>query len=249
MSSIEKFLFITGGTRGIGRAIALSQSRMGAHLFLNFLRDDASAEALKSEAEKKGAKVTLVPGNVGDAESLAAIYEEIRKKTDRLDALVHSAALGVFKPLIELREKDWNISLDVNAKAFLLLAQGALPLMKKNGGHILGISSLGAKHFTPSYGAIGISKAALENIVRYLAVELSPYKIHVNAVSGGLIDTDSLRMFPQFDAMKKNYLARTPGGRIGQPEDIARVITFLLSPDAGWISGQTLVADGGYSLS
>lgn len=249
MSSTEKFLFITGGTRGIGRAITLSQAAPNTRLFVNFLRDDASAEALKKEAEKKGAKVTLIQGNVGDTESLKGLFEEIGKSTQRLDALVHSAALGVFKPLHQLREKDWDISMDVNAKAFLLLAQGALPFMKKDGGRIVTLSSLGARRFTPSYGAIGISKSALENIVRYLAVELSPYKIRVNAVSGGLIETDSLKMFPQFEAMKKDYLSRTPSGRIGTPEDIARVVSFLLSSDSDWIAGQTIVADGGYSLS
>ena len=249
MSSTEKFLFITGGTRGIGKAISLSQAKPGTHLFLNFLRDDASAEEVKKEAEKKGARVTLIQGNVGDAEAVTGMYEEIKKTTQRLDGLVHSAALGVFKPLHQLREKDWDISLNVNAKAFLFLVQGALPFMKNNGGRIATISSLGAKRFTPSYGAIGISKAALEDMVRYLAVELAPFKIHVNAVSGGLIETDSLKMFPQFEAMKKDYLSRSPGGRIGKPEDIAKVISFLLSPEADWIAGQTLVADGGYSLS
>ena len=249
MRSKARSLLVTGGTRGIGRAVTLSQAAPGTDLFVNFLRDESSAESLKAEAEKKGARVTLVPGNVSDADALAGIYGEIRKKTEQLDALVHSAALGVFKPLVELREKDWNISLDVNAKAFLMLAQGALPFMKKNGGRIVTISSLGARRFTPNYGAIGVSKSALENVVRYLAVELSPYKIHVNAVSGGLVETDSLKMFPQFDAMKKDYLMRTPAGRVGRPEDIARVVSFLLSPDADWIAGQTLVADGGYSLS
>ena len=249
MSSTEKFLFITGGTRGIGRSITLSQAARGTHLFLNFLRDESSAEEVKTEAEKKGAQVTLLQGNVGEAESVSAMYQDIQKITPRLDALVHSAALGVFKPLHTLREKDWDISMDVNAKAFLTLTQGALPLMKKDGGRIVTISSLGARRYTPSYGAIGISKAALEDMVRYLAVELAQFKIHVNAVSGGLIETDSLKMFPQFETMKKDYLSRTPSGRIGKPEDIARVVAFLLSPDSDWIAGQTLIADGGYSLS
>ena len=249
MTSTEKFIFVSGGTRGIGKAISLSQAKPGVHLFLNFLRDEASAEEVKKEAEKKGARVTLLQGNVAEAEELKALFAEVGKATTRLDGLVHSAALGVFKPLHELREKDWNISLDVNAKAFLLLTQNALPFMKKDGGRIVTISSLGARRFTPSSGAIGISKAALEDMVRYLAVELAQYKIHVNAVSGGLIETDSLKMFPQFDTMKKDYLSRTPSGRIGRPEDIARVVSFLLSADSDWIAGQTLIADGGYSLS
>ena len=245
----EKFLFISGGSRGIGRAIVLSQARAGLTVFLNYLRDEESAEAVKKEAEAKGAKAHLLQGHVGETETASSLMAQVQKITPRLDYLIHNAALGVFKPVHQLREKDWNISLDVNARAFLFLTQAALPLMKHNGGKILTISSLGAHHFTPNYGAIGISKAALENLVRYLAVELSPYKIAVNAVSGGLIETDSLKMFPEFELMKKEFLSRTPARRLGTPEDIAKIIAFLLSDASEWIYGQTLIADGGYSLS
>ncbi len=245
----EKFLFISGGTRGIGRAITLSQSRKGVTIFLNFLRDEDSANQTKKEAEKKGARVHLLPANVGDADAIARLFEDIKKLTKRLDFLIHNAALGVFKPVHELRVKDWDISLDVNAKALLLLSQGALGLMKTSGGKIVAVSSLGAQRYTPNYGAIGISKAALENLVRYLAVELSAYKIRVNAVSGGLVETDSLKMFPKIEQMKKEFLSRTPGRRLGKPQDIANVVSFLLSPESDWVFGQTLVADGGYSLA
>lgn len=249
MKSKQRSLFISGGTRGIGRAITLSQADARTVFFLNYLRDDESALKVKKEAEKKGAAVHLVPGNVGDAECVESIFKTIREKTDRLDVLIHNAALGVFKPVSELRVKDWDISLDVNAKALLTLSQSALPLMKRHGGKIITISSLGSRRFTPNYGAIGISKAALETLVRYLAVEFAPFKIRVNAVSGGLVETDSLKMFPDVDAMKKEFLRRTPGKRLGKPEDIANVVSFLLSPQADWIYGQTIIADGGYSLS
>ena len=249
MGEVQKFIFISGGTRGIGKAIALSQAQKGRTLFLNYLRDDASAAKIKKEAEKKDARVFLLPGNVGDAETVVSLFASVKDKTDHLDALVHCAALGVFKPVHKLREKDWDISLDVNAKALVLLSQAAIPLMQERGGRIVAISSLGSKRVTPNYGAIGISKAALENTVRYLAAELAPFGIRVNAVSGGLVQTDSLKMFPDLDRMKKEYLVRTPGGRLGKPEDIANVVSFLLGPQSDWMYGQTLVADGGYSLS
>lgn len=249
MSATNTSIFISGGTRGIGRAITLSQAKPGTRLFVNFLRDEEAAKEVKKAAEAKGAIVHLIPGNVGDPEAISSVFEEVKKHTQTLDAMIHSAALGVFKPVHQLRVKDWDISLDVNAKAFLLLTQAVLPLMKSKGGKIITISSLGAGHYTPNYGAIGISKAALENLVRYLAVELSPYKIHVNAVSGGLIETESLKMFPEFEKMKKEFLTRTPGGRIGKPEDIANVVSFLLGSSSEWIYGQTIIADGGYSLS
>jgi len=248
MGKNQPFIFISGGTRGIGKAIALSQAKKGVTLFLNYLRDDAAAMKVKLAAKKKGAHVILLPGNVGDLETVRALFESIQKETNRLEVLIHSAALGVFKPVHQLRVKDWDISLDVNAKAFLMLSQAALPFMQKHGGKILAISSLGAQRFTPNYGAIGISKAALENLVRYLAVELASHKIHVNAVSAGLVDTDSLKMFPDFERMKKEYLSRTPGARLGTPEDVANVVSFLLSPESHWIYGQTIIADGGYSL-
>jgi len=244
----DKFVLITGGSRGIGRAITLSQAKKGVCLFVNYLRDDEAAESVRVEAEKKGARVVLFRGHIGEPESIQAFFETIKKHTSKLDAVVHNAALGVFKPVSELRVKDWDLSLDVNAKAFLLLAQGALPLMKADGGSIVALSSLGARRYTPDYGAIGISKAALENLVRYLAVELAPFRIRVNAVSGGLIETDSIHMFPDFENIKKEYLAHTPGGRLGKPEDLSAVVDFLLSPASAWIYGQTLVADGGFSL-
>ena len=248
MKANEKSIFISGGSRGIGKAISLSLAKKGALLFINYLRDDESAVKVKKEAEKKGAKVFLLPGNIGDPDIILSLFKSIREKTHHLDALIHNAALGVFKPVHQLREKDWDISLDVNAKALLFLSQSALPLMKHRGGRIIAISSLGSNHFTPNYGSIGVSKAALESLVRYLAVELAPHKIRVNAVSGGLIETDSLKMFPHFDEMKKEFLRRVPGGRLGTPEDIAKVVSFLLSPGSDWLYGQILIADGGYSL-
>ena len=249
MSTQEKFVFISGGSRGIGRAITLSPAAPGVTLFVNYLRDEETALSVKKEAQEKGAHVHLLAGNVGDPDVVRSLFETVREKTRRLDALVHNAALGVFKPVTELRVKDWDISLDVNAKALLTLSQAALPLMKSGGGQIVAVSSLGSHRYTPNYGAIGISKAALENLVRYLAVELAPHKIRVNAVSGGLVDTDSLEKFPEIGRMKKEFLSRTPGGRLGAPEDLAKVVSFLLGPDSGWIYGQTLIADGGYSLS
>ena len=248
MTSDEKFLFISGGSRGIGRAIMLAEAKKGLTIFINYLRDEESAAQAKSEAEKKGARAILVRGNVGDPDDVASIFETVKKNTDRLDSLVHSAALGVFKPVIQLRVKDWDLSLDVNAKGLLLLSQAALPLMKEKGGNTVAISSLGAQRYTPDYGAIGISKAALENLVRYLAVELAPFRIRVNAVSGGLVETDSLKQFPHMDAMKKKFSTQAPAKRVAKPEDIAAIASFLLSPASDWIYGQTLIADGGYSL-
>ena len=142
----------------------------------------------------------------------------------------------------------WNVSLDVNARALLLCSQEAVPLMGPNGGRIIAVSSLGSHRYMPEYGAIGVSKAALESLIRYLAVDLAPRGIRVNGVSGGLVDTDALRLHPQYERLMRGAPRRTPAGRMGTPDDLANVVLFLTSHRADWITGQTIIADGGLDL-
>ena len=164
-----------------------------------------------------------------------------------LDLVVSNAASGVIRPALEVTAKHWDWTLDINARAFLLLAQRATPhLEARGGGSMVAISSLGAGRTLPNYILVGTSKAALEALVRYLAVELAP-KIRVNAVSGGVVETDALDAFPNRDAMLRAGAAN-PVGRLVSPEDIAGAVAFLCSPDADMIRGQTLVVDGGFSL-
>lgn len=141
------------------------------------------------------------------------------------------------------------MTMNISARAFLLCAQEAVPLMKTRGGRMIAISSLGSRKYLPNYTAIGTAKAALEAITRYLAVELAPLGIIVNAVCGGLIETSTLTHFSNRESMTADALLRCPHGRVGQPDDLASVVSFLCDGDAGWICGQTIVADGGYSLT
>ena len=244
----KKIALITGASRGIGRAIAETFAGEGADIVLNYLRNEEAARETEKILTNLGVRVLTLQANVGNPKEAEALVDSAGKKFGKIDILVHNAALGAFKPVSQLRVNQWDLSLDVNAKALLVLTQAALPFMEKEGGSIIALSSLGSKRYIPSYGAIGISKAALETLVRYLAVELAPKKIRVNAVSGGLVDTDAIRSFPQQETFKKEVLHRTPAGRIGKPEDLARVVSFLASENANWIYGQTLVADGGLSL-
>ena len=244
-----KIALITGASRGIGRSIAEILSRGGAHIVLNYLRNEEAARETEKILRQQGSRVLSVQANVGNPKEAESLVQAAGREFGKIDILVHNAALGAFKPVSQLRVNQWDLSLDVNAKAFLVLAQTALPWMLKEGGSLIALSSLGYRRYIPNYGAIGISKAALESLVRYLAVELAPYKIHVNAVSGGLVETDSLKKFPDFHDMKREFLRRTLGGRLGAPEDIAKVVTFLLGPQSDWLYGQILIADGGYSLS
>jgi enoyl-[acyl-carrier protein] reductase III len=242
-----KKALVTGGTRGIGRAIALRLAEEGASLVLNYLDNDAAAEEALALVRAKNPDASLAKANLADADAAKALAEEAVRRLGRVDYVVHCAALGTFKRVLDLRVNQWDLSFDINVKSFLILVQRLAKHMPK-GGSVVALSSSGASRAVPNYGAIGISKAALEALVRYLAAELAPGGIRVNAVSAGPVDTQSLASFPGHEEMKRELARRTPAGRLGRPEDLAGLVSFLLSPDAEWIVGQTLVADGGLSL-
>lgn len=245
----NKVALITGASRGIGRAIALKLAGLGADIVLNYVRNEEAADATAREIRARGVKVTPFQANVGDEKDLTALVEHSQQVMGGVDILIHSAAMGAFKPVHKLRANQWDLSMDINAKALLLLTGKVLPSMEKRGGGIIiGLSSLGSHQFIPNYGAIGISKAALESLVRSLAVELAPKNIRVNAVSGGLVNTDAITFFPEAEQFKNEVASRTPAGRLGEPEDLADVVAFLCLPESRWIVGQTIIADGGLSL-
>ncbi|HEY3185124.1 MAG TPA: SDR family oxidoreductase [Gaiellaceae bacterium] len=234
-------VLVTGGSRGIGRAIALRFARDGAErIALGYLRNDAAAEATAEELRALGAEVTLVRGNV----TSERVVDEVRA-LGPLDVLVHNAATGVIRPALETEDKHWDWTLNANARALLSLARAAASSMPE-GSSIVAISSLGAQRVLENYVLVGTSKAALEALVRYLAVELAP-RIRVNAVSGGVVETGALEHFPNRDEMLRAGRAN-PVGRLVSPEDIAGAVAFLCGPDADMVRGQTLIVDGGFSL-
>lgn len=246
---LGKTVLISGASRGIGRAMALELASRGADIIVNYVRKEDTAQKTKSDIEALGRKAICLQANVGNPDECRTLVQKSLEHFLKIDILIHNAALGAFKPVSQLKLNQWDLSFDVNTKALLVLTQSVLPSMEKSGqGCILALSSLGAHRFIPNYGAIGISKSALENLVRYLAVELAPKKIRVNALSGGLVDTDAAKAFPQQELFKQEVIKRTPAGRLGLPEDLARVAAFLVSADASWITGQTIIADGGLSL-
>lgn len=249
MSGQRKVALVTGGTRGIGRAIADALAEQGCDLVINYLRNRTAARAAAAELEAKGVRVHLIKANVGDVEKIKEMFAEIDKTFGRLDILVNNAASGVLRPLVELEESHWDWTMNINAKALLFCAQEAAKLMRKHGGgKIVSISSLGSIRVLDNYTAVGVSKAALEALTRYLAVELAPDNIVVNAVSGGVVDTDALKHFPNRDELLADAAQRTPAGRMVQPTDLSHAVMFLLSEQASMIRGQTLIVDGGLSL-
>jgi len=234
-------VFVTGGSRGIGRAIALRFARDGAkRVAIGYMRNDRAAEETAEELRALGAEPVLVRGNI----TSQRVLDEVAA-LGPLDVLVHNAATGVIRPALETDDKHWDWTMNANARALLQLARVAAPQMPA-GSSIVAISSLGAQRVLDNYILVGTSKAALESLVRYLAVELAP-GIRVNAVSGGVVETGALEHFPNREEMLEAGAAN-PVGKLVAPDDIAGAVAFLCSPDADMIRGQTIVVDGGFSL-
>jgi enoyl-[acyl-carrier protein] reductase III len=239
-----KSVLVTGGSRGIGKVIALRFAEHGAaRVAVGYMRSDRAAEETANELSALGAEPLLLRGNVGDADRAEALLAE----AGPVDILVANAATGVIRPTVELEEKHWDWTLNANARSVFTLARHAAPTMPP-GSSIVALSSLGAGRVLDGYVLVGVSKAAIEALVRYLAVELAPRDIRVNAVSAGLVETGALDAFPNREEMLAYYRSRTPVGRLVEPVDIADAVCFLASPQAAMIRGQTIVVDGGYSL-
>jgi enoyl-[acyl-carrier protein] reductase III len=251
---MSRNIIITGASRGIGRAIALKISEPGDNVIVNYLRSEEAAKEVAEILIERGVHATCMQGNVRsekDLKRLAAFF-------DSVDILIHNAAIGVLKPMEKIRANQWDLTLESSLRPFWLLSKHCT---FREGAQIIGLSSLGSRLFTPGYAAMGAAKAGLEALTRQLAVELSPKKIRVNTVCGGLIDTDALNYFPkgtfqigeqEFENSKELLIERTkmatPLGRIGVPEDLANAVWLLTRPEAGWITGQIIVVDGGFSL-
>ena len=243
MTVEDRAVLVTGGTRGIGKAIALRLASLGAkRVALGYLRNDAAAEEAADELRGAGAEPVLVRGNIASDRVVAEFASH-----GPFWAVVHNAATGVIRSALETEDKHWDWTLGANARALLSLARACAPEMKP-GSSMIGISSLGSTHVLENYALVGTSKAALESVVRYLAVELAPRGIRVNAVSAGVVETEALDHFPNREQMLRGARERTPAGRMVEAADVAGAVAYLCSSDAEMVRGQTLIVDGGYSL-
>ncbi|HXF56359.1 MAG TPA: SDR family oxidoreductase [Actinomycetota bacterium] len=247
----DRAALVTGGSRGIGAATARALAADGVRVAINYLRREDEAARVAGEVERLGSQAVLVPGDVGDPDALEAVVAEAAERLGRLDIFVHCAVTPVARPVLELTPEDWERSMAVNARAFLLGAQLAAARMQ-GWGRIVGLSATGA-HLprNPRYAALAAAKGAVEALGRYLAVALAPRGITVNCVAPGPTATEAFDAMagPDPQRLREALAARTPMGRLGRPDDAARLIRFLCSEDAGWVTGQLLVADGGYSLA
>jgi enoyl-[acyl-carrier protein] reductase III len=247
-----KAVLVTGSGRGIGREIALTFARGGADVVVNFFRNRAPAEETAAAVEALGRRALVIRANVGDPEHLERLFIETDSAFAGLDILVCNAASGYNRPVVEQKVKGWDWTMNISTRSALFAALHALPLMqKRGGGSIVNISSIGSFRTLPDYVVVGASKAALEAVTRYLAVELAPHNIIVNAVSGGVVATEALKHFEitRDGTLLKDIAAHTPAGRNVAPADIANVVAFLCTPAAAMIRGQVIVVDGGFTLT
>ncbi len=251
MSFQNKTVLVTGSGRGIGQAIALHFAREGADVVINFFRNRAPAEATAEQIRALGRRALVVRADVGEPEGIESLFAETEKEFGGLDILINNAASGYNRPVMEQKIKGWDWTMNINARAALFCAQRAAPPMEqRGGGYIVNLSSPGSQRVMPDYVVVGASKAALEAVTRYLAVELAPKNIVVNAVSPGIVATDALKHFAaarQGDVFGKSLQA-TPAGRLVTPEDVANLVAFLCSPAAEMIRGATIPIDGGATL-
>jgi enoyl-[acyl-carrier protein] reductase III len=244
----RKVAVVTGGTRGIGRAISLALAADGMRVLAPYARNRRAAEALEEEARERGLEIVTLRGDLSKEEAFNRTVGAIRERCDRLDVLVHAAATGVHRPAAEITPKHLRFTLETNAVAAHALVRELLPLIPA-AGRIVGLTSVGGVRALPTYAAVGASKGALESLFRHWAVELAPRGIAVNLVCPGTVRTEALDAMPDTEERIAAAERGTPTGRLTTPEDVARVVLFLCGDAAAQIVGQTIVVDGGRILS
>ncbi|MFD5558592.1 SDR family oxidoreductase [Streptomyces sp. NPDC127068] len=240
---------ITGASRGIGRALALTLARAGGTVIVNYKTNRDLAEKTVADIEKAGGQGLAVRADVETTEGVTALFGEVARYRGRLDHFVANAAASVFRNIVDLGPHHLDRSYAMNLRSFVLGAQEAVKLMDK-GGRIIALSSYGSIRAYPMYATLGAMKAAIEAWVRFMAVEFAPYGINVNAVNGGLIASDSLEFFYGLKGMPdmRGVLDRVPARRPGTVQEMADAIHFLLGEGSAYITGQTLTVDGGLSI-
>lgn len=243
---MSRWCLVTGGSRGIGRAVALELAGCGWNVAIAYLQNEQAAAEVAERLRESGREVLMHRGNLANAAECESLVERIKGETKVLNGFVHAAALGAPAPTLGTRPNRWRLAWDTHVGALVELVRQALPLFSDEAA-VVALSSLGARRVTEGYASIAAAKGALEAVVRYLAAELAPRGVNVNAVCGGPIDTDSLRTFPSYNDLVAES-SRRPSRRLGVPSDLAPIVAFLLSPAARWIRGHVIVADGGFSL-
>lgn len=248
-----KTLFISGGTRGIGKAIVYAFAQAGADVAFTYASSADTANDIIKEVEAQyGVKARAYKLNILEPETYKDVFKQFDEDFDHLNFFISNAIIsgravvGGFGPFMRLKPRGLNNIWTATVDAFVVGTQEAAKRIEKvGGGSIISMSSTGNLIYTPNYAGHGANKAAVEAMVRYAAAELGEKNIRVNAVSGGPIDTDALRAFPNYDEVRAETERRSPLNRMGFPEDLSGACKFLCSDEAGWVTGHTLIIDGG----
>ena len=243
----NKMAVVTGGTRGIGRAISLALAESGAHVYALYARSRKSAEAFEEEALEKGLKVSTIRGDLSHEESYKETVRQLHESCEQVDVLVHSAASGVHKKAMDLSERHLKWTFEINFFAVHKLTTELVGKMRR-GSRIIGITSPGGTRVIPKYAAVASTKGAMEALFRHYAFELAPEGITVNLVCPGLVMTEAAKALPELEQMLNMTLNYTPSGELTSPDQVAELVRFLTTDAARQIVGQNIVIDGGKSL-
>ncbi len=245
----DKKAFITGSSRGIGRAIALELAREGADILLHYRKDQEAAHKTSEEIKKMGRKVWTYSADLSNMDDLEKMLLAIKKDHTTLDIYIANAASTAFKPLTQIEAHHIQKTFNIVLTSFILTIKGLLPLLENREAHVVTISGIDTLKTFPGHGLLAAAKSALETLTKYFAFELAPQKIHVNSVNPGFVDTDSTRFYlgESFDEVTKMLNQLSPQKGVGTPMDVAKIVSFLCSDDANWITGQTIYAEGGIS--
>lgn len=244
MENIEKTALVTGASRGIGRAIALALASKGFAVALNYAGSHDAAEAVKKEIEDAGGKAFTVQGDVSKSEDVDRIFKTVKDEFGGLDVLVNNAGINRDALLIRMKESNWDDVIATDLKSdFLTTKAAAAMMMRKRKGSIINISSVVGIMGNIGQANYAAAKAGVIGLTKACAKEMAARNIRVNAVAPGFIETAMTDGIPE--KIREGMIASIPMGRMGQPEDIARAVCFLVSDDASYITGQVLVVDGG----
>lgn len=243
----NKKAFITGASRGIGKGIALELAQNGADILLHYRKNQEAANETKKEIEAMGRKVWMYAADLSSSKERDNVLLAIKKDHPSLDIYIANAASTAFKPLTQLDEHHIDKTLNLVVKNFILSVKALTPLLQNRNAHIVTISGIDTVKTFPGHGLLAAAKASLEMLTKYFATELAPFKIHVNSINPGIVDTDSVRFYlgEAFDEISKSIDQLAPQKGVGSVKDVARIVSFLCSDEANWITGQTIYADGG----